>query len=260
VPVLLLLAGAVILVGVVSVAMGRGGEMAAFPSDYLPPTLDDLLTAADVAALRPPSGLWGYNIQVTDEALGRIAQVVTERDVEIAVLRQQLAELRAGNAPAQRARGRYPVIPSRVAAGERDAVPAASQDPPVTAVGPAEPEVGPAESEAVPAEGEVGPAEASPVPAEAEAVPAEDVVPAEAEAEVVPAEAEAEVVPAEAEAVPAEPEASPVRAEPEPGLAEAAVAEPAAAPAEAAPAEAAPAEAEAGGEPAAVHGAARRDE
>ncbi len=96
VPVLLLLTGAVILAGVVAVAMGHGGEMAEFPSDYVPPTLGDLLTAADVAMLRPPSALWGYNTQVTDEALSRIAQVVTERDVEIAVLRQQLADLRSG--------------------------------------------------------------------------------------------------------------------------------------------------------------------
>lgn len=95
VPVLLLLAGAVILAGVVAVAMGHGGEMAEFPSDNVPPTLGDLLTAADVAMLRPPSALWGYNAQVTDEALSRIAQIVTERDVEIAVLRQQLAEFRS---------------------------------------------------------------------------------------------------------------------------------------------------------------------
>jgi hypothetical protein len=96
VSVLLLLAGAVILAGVVAVAMGHGGEMAEFPSDYIPPSLSDLLTAADVAMLRPPSALWGYNTHVTDEALSRIAQIVTERDVEIAVLRQQLAELRSG--------------------------------------------------------------------------------------------------------------------------------------------------------------------
>src|SRR5690349_15640075 len=97
VSVLLLLAGAVILAGVVAVAMGHGGEMAEFPSDYIPPTLGDLLTAADVAMLRPPSALWGYNTQVTDEALSRIAQIVTERDVEIAVLRQQLADLRSAS-------------------------------------------------------------------------------------------------------------------------------------------------------------------
>jgi hypothetical protein len=96
VSVLLLLAGAVILAGVVAVAMGHGGEMAEFPSDYVPPTLGDLLTATDVAMLRPPAALWGYNTQVTDEALSRIAQIVTERDVEIAVLRQQLADARSG--------------------------------------------------------------------------------------------------------------------------------------------------------------------
>jgi hypothetical protein len=98
VPILLLLAAAVILAGVVSVAMGHGGEMAEFAMDYLPP---DLVSAADVL-LRPPSALWGYNVQVTDEALNRIAQAITERDVEIAVLRQQLAELRsaAGSHPA----------------------------------------------------------------------------------------------------------------------------------------------------------------
>ena len=95
VPILLLLAGVVILAGVVAVAMGRGGEMTEFATDCVPPTLDGVVTAADVAMLRPPSSLWGYNVPATDEALNRLAQALTERDVEIAVLRQQLAELRA---------------------------------------------------------------------------------------------------------------------------------------------------------------------
>lgn len=93
-PILLLLAGVVILAGVVSVAMGHGGEMAEFAMDYLPP---DVLTAADVAMLRPPSAFWGYNVQVTDEALSQAAQAITEREVEIAVLRQQLADLRSAS-------------------------------------------------------------------------------------------------------------------------------------------------------------------
>jgi hypothetical protein len=102
VPILLLLAGVVILAGVVAVAMGRGGEMTEFATDSVPPTLDGVVTAADVAMLRPPSSLWGYNVPATDEALHRIAQALTERDVEIAVLRQQLAEFRAvaGSHPA----------------------------------------------------------------------------------------------------------------------------------------------------------------
>jgi hypothetical protein len=111
VPILLLLAAAVILAGVVSVAMGHGGEMAEFSMDSFPP---DLVNAADVAMLRPPSALWGYNAQVTDEALNRIAQVITERDVEIAVLRQQLAELRS-------ATGSHPAIAATLLARSRAA-------------------------------------------------------------------------------------------------------------------------------------------
>jgi hypothetical protein len=127
VPVLLLLAGAVILAGVVAVAMGHGGEMAEFPSDYVPPSLGDLLTAADVAMLRPPSALWGYNTQVTDEALSRIAQVVTERDVEIAVLRQQLADLRSGTRGASPPAAAEPELAGPELAGPDLAEPAAAE-------------------------------------------------------------------------------------------------------------------------------------
>ncbi len=110
-PILLLLAGLVILAGVVAVALGRGGEMAEFATDYLAP---DIVTAADVAMLRPPFTLWGYNTQLTDEALNQIAQVISERDVEIAVLRQQLAELRS-------ATGSHPAIAATLLARSRAA-------------------------------------------------------------------------------------------------------------------------------------------
>jgi hypothetical protein len=118
VPILLLLAGVVILAGVVSVAMGHGGEMAEFAMDYLPP---DVLTATDVAMLRPPSAFWGYNVQVTDEALNRAAQAITEREAEIAVLRQQLAGLRA-------AAGSHPAAAATHLAGPKAA--AAATDSP----------------------------------------------------------------------------------------------------------------------------------
>jgi hypothetical protein len=39
--------------------------------------------------------LWGYNVSATEEALGVIARSVTARDMEIATLRRELAELRA---------------------------------------------------------------------------------------------------------------------------------------------------------------------
>ena len=114
---MLILAFAAILAGVVGVAIGRGGEMAEFAGDYPPCEADDLMTAADVALLRPPSALWGYNVQATDEALGRIAQVVTERDVEIAALRRQLAEQRAGASSA----GAAPAAAPPVGAAPADA-------------------------------------------------------------------------------------------------------------------------------------------
>jgi hypothetical protein len=90
----LLAAAAAILCGVVVVAMGRGGELALFAPDRRP--LDpEIMTAADVALLRPPAALWGYDRQATHLVLNMVAQTVTERDVEIATLRRQLADLQS---------------------------------------------------------------------------------------------------------------------------------------------------------------------
>ena len=81
-----------ILVGVFFVATGRGGELAYEHADHAPLDLGPV-SAADVALLRPPTALWGYNMQVTDEALEQIAQAVRDRDVTIAFLQQRLADL-----------------------------------------------------------------------------------------------------------------------------------------------------------------------
>jgi hypothetical protein len=94
----MLIAAVVIIGGVAVVAMGRGGEMAHFSADVRP-LKAEIETAADVALLRPPAALWGYDKRATDEALNAVAQSVTERDVEIAALRQQLADMRGGRAP-----------------------------------------------------------------------------------------------------------------------------------------------------------------
>ena len=99
-PVIIVLAVAAVLGCVVLAALGRAGEMAAFPSDFAPPRLDQL-TAADVALLRPPLALWGYNVSATEEALGVIARSVTARDVEIATLRREVDELRTRWEPRQ---------------------------------------------------------------------------------------------------------------------------------------------------------------
>jgi hypothetical protein len=131
VPVLLLLTAAAIIVGGLVVAIGRGGEMKTFANDTSP-VQAEVETAADIALLRPPWALWGYQMRATDEVLGRIAQTVTERDVEIAILRRQLEDLQleAGQhttaAPQTTAgqhevSGWHPVAGQQTAAGQQAA-------------------------------------------------------------------------------------------------------------------------------------------
>jgi hypothetical protein len=87
-----------ILVCVVFAATGRGGELARFPGDYAPPDFG-AMAAVDVALLRPPTALWGYHMQLTDEALSQIATAISARDVRIATLEQQVADLRSKQPP-----------------------------------------------------------------------------------------------------------------------------------------------------------------
>jgi hypothetical protein len=79
------------------VAAGRGGEMTEFSPDVTPHETD-IATAADVALLRLPVApvvLGGYHRQPTDEVLNLVARAVTERDIEIATLRRQIAHLQS---------------------------------------------------------------------------------------------------------------------------------------------------------------------
>jgi hypothetical protein len=92
----MILVAVAILVGVFFVATGRGGELAYEHADHAPLDLGPV-SATDVALLRPPTALWGYNMQVTDEALDRIAQAVRDRDVTIAFLQQRLVDLTSQN-------------------------------------------------------------------------------------------------------------------------------------------------------------------
>jgi len=87
----MILVAVAILVGVFLVATGRGGELAYEHADHAPLDLGPV-SATDIALLRPPTALWGYNMQVTDEALEKIAQAIRDRDVTIAFLQQRLAD------------------------------------------------------------------------------------------------------------------------------------------------------------------------
>jgi hypothetical protein len=88
----MILVAVAILVGVFFVATGRGGELAYEQADHAPLDLGPV-SATDVVLLRPPTALWGYNMQVTDEALEQIAQAIRDRDVTIAFLQQRLTDL-----------------------------------------------------------------------------------------------------------------------------------------------------------------------
>ena len=159
-PVILFLAAVGILGCVVLVALGMGGEMAAFPSDSAPLRMDEV-TAADVALLRPPLALWGYNVPATEEALGVIARAVTARDTEIATLRQELADMRArggagdsaGTSHSAQSAYAKPPPPRAQAPGAHDAAVTARDEVPAW---PASPEPGIDEVPAWPASPEPG--------------------------------------------------------------------------------------------------------
>lgn len=90
--VVLVLAGLVVLGGVVVVAMGRGGELTPFVRD-LPELRLRLRTPSDVAMLRLPLALLGCQEYATASALRTVAWMLQERDAEIAMLREELRAL-----------------------------------------------------------------------------------------------------------------------------------------------------------------------
>lgn len=96
--VVLLIAGLVILIAVILVAAGRGGELPAERADYAPLDLGPA-SATDVALLRPPANAWGYNMQATDEAMAQVAESIRERDIRIVALEQLVTDLTREPAP-----------------------------------------------------------------------------------------------------------------------------------------------------------------
>lgn len=95
--VVLVLAGLAVLGAVVALAMGRGGELAETHPDYppLPFGADGRpITGEDAAHLRLPRTFWGYQPHLTDEALHRLADALSEREARVEALEQQLQDLR----------------------------------------------------------------------------------------------------------------------------------------------------------------------
>jgi len=102
VPVVFLITIVAVLVGIFFAATGRGGELAYEHADHAPLDLGPV-SAADIALLRPPTAMWGYNMQVTDEALDRIARAMRERDPSVDVDDRQ-APRRTGHRDVDRGR------------------------------------------------------------------------------------------------------------------------------------------------------------
>ena len=88
----------VIVVAVVLVAAGRGDGLSPERADYAPLDMGPV-SATDVVLLRPPTALWGYNMQATDEAMERIAEAIRERDIRIVALEQLVTDLSREPAP-----------------------------------------------------------------------------------------------------------------------------------------------------------------
>ncbi|MFB9471196.1 hypothetical protein [Nonomuraea salmonea] len=93
--VILAIAAIAILVCVVLVSLGKGGELTEFPPDVPPLDLPEAgqLSAVDFMALHLPVNLVGYHTQSVDETLRRAATAISARDTRIAVLEQRVSEL-----------------------------------------------------------------------------------------------------------------------------------------------------------------------
>jgi hypothetical protein len=99
VPVAIFLAAAVILGGVIVVAMGKGGELSRERPEL--PNRTDFRSWSDVAEYRPPGALLGYHAGATERALALIARTIAEQDAEIDWLRGRLSELQPERAGAR---------------------------------------------------------------------------------------------------------------------------------------------------------------
>ncbi len=97
---LFLVVALAVVVGAVTLSVIGGGDSAPLP-DAAPERLDDALPPdrplnhADIETLRFPLAARGYRMAEVDDALGRIAAELAERDARIADLESALAGARA---------------------------------------------------------------------------------------------------------------------------------------------------------------------
>ncbi|MEU0241133.1 hypothetical protein ABZ234_25925 [Nocardiopsis sp. NPDC006198] len=84
-----------VLVGVVYVVLGKGGQLARFEADYPPLPLPDdrAVRARDLGRVMLPLALWGYHVRAVDELLLRLTITLREREERIEDLEWRLSRL-----------------------------------------------------------------------------------------------------------------------------------------------------------------------
>ncbi len=84
-----------VLVGVVFVVLGKGGQLARFEADFPPLNLPEgrPVGSHDLAGLLVPLSMWGYHVRAVDELLVRLTSTLREREERIEDLEWRLARL-----------------------------------------------------------------------------------------------------------------------------------------------------------------------
>ncbi len=87
------LAALAVLVGVVYVVLGKGGQLARYEADFPPLDLpeDRPVRASELSRLMVPLSLWGYHVRAVDELLVRLTGTLKEREERIADLEWRLS-------------------------------------------------------------------------------------------------------------------------------------------------------------------------
>ena len=89
------LAALAVLVGVVYVVLGKGGQLARYEADFPPLDLpeDRPVRSFELGRLMVPLSLWGYHVRAVDELLVRLTGTLKEREEHIADLEWRLSRL-----------------------------------------------------------------------------------------------------------------------------------------------------------------------
>lgn len=100
--VLVAAAALAVLVGVVCIVLGKGGQLARFEADHPPLALpeDRPVKALDLGRLVLPLSMWGYHVRAVDELLLRLTATLSEREERIEDLEWRLSRLDPSYVPA----------------------------------------------------------------------------------------------------------------------------------------------------------------